>query len=158
MPKFHGFTLIELLIVITIIGILSALGMASYSTAQAKARDAQRKSDFTQIKKALVLAKSESTGASFYPQNGVLVFGAPFPNGGSDNGAYMKFVPLDPKNAAPYVYAYTPTNCAGNWPTSGCTSYFLQTTLERAVDPDAAASQAKCPGAPGGPTYVVCPD
>lgn len=48
-----GFTLIELLIVIAIIGILSTATAVSLNQAKAKARDARRLADITQIKKAL---------------------------------------------------------------------------------------------------------
>src|SRR3989344_9497938 len=65
--KSKGFTLIELLIVITIIGILASLTLASYSGTQQKARDAVRKSDLAQIKRALELAKSDCSGNAFYP-------------------------------------------------------------------------------------------
>ncbi len=51
----RGFTLIELLVVISIIGLLSSVVFASLSTARAKSRDARRKSDITQISKALEL-------------------------------------------------------------------------------------------------------
>lgn len=44
-----GFTLLELLVVISIIGILIALGTVSYSTAQKKSRDAKRKADIKNI-------------------------------------------------------------------------------------------------------------
>ncbi|MCC2630589.1 MAG: hypothetical protein K0S38_398 [Candidatus Paceibacter sp.] len=50
-----GFTLVELLVVISIISLLSAVVLASLSTAKAKARDAQVKSTFNQVQKALFL-------------------------------------------------------------------------------------------------------
>ena len=53
--KRRGFTLIELLVVIAIIGILSAIVLASLSSARAGARDARRLSDLTEFEKALFL-------------------------------------------------------------------------------------------------------
>lgn len=48
-----GFTLLEMLVVIGIVSILVSLGIASYSTAQKKARDARRKSDLVSMQKVL---------------------------------------------------------------------------------------------------------
>jgi len=48
-----GFTLVELLIVIAIIGIMSTVTVVSLRVAKAKARDAVRIADITQIKKAI---------------------------------------------------------------------------------------------------------
>ena len=64
---FKGFTLIELLIVITIIGILATFVIASFATAQAKARDSRRKSNLDADKKALELFKGDTSGGSIYP-------------------------------------------------------------------------------------------
>ncbi len=55
-----GFTLLELLVVITIIGLLSAVGLASYTRAQARARDAKRQGDLTTLRNALELYYSEN--------------------------------------------------------------------------------------------------
>src|SRR3990167_10302283 len=60
--KPSGFTLIELLVVIAIIGILASFAIASFSSAQAKARDSRRKADLDAIVKALELARSDSSG------------------------------------------------------------------------------------------------
>ncbi|HEX9008167.1 MAG TPA: type II secretion system protein [Patescibacteria group bacterium] len=48
-----GFTLIELLLVIAIIGILSAIGLVSFAASLNRGRDAQRKSDISNLVKAL---------------------------------------------------------------------------------------------------------
>lgn len=50
-----GFTIVELLIVIVVIAILAAVSTIAYTNVQAKARDAQRKSDIQTIAKALEL-------------------------------------------------------------------------------------------------------
>lgn len=50
-----GFTLIELLVVISIIGILTGIGFASFEGARERARDARRKGDLRQIAVALKL-------------------------------------------------------------------------------------------------------
>lgn len=56
----RGFTLIELLVVIAIIALLSTLAVVSFSSARARARDAKRISDFTQLKSALELIKTST--------------------------------------------------------------------------------------------------
>ncbi|MCG2691197.1 prepilin-type N-terminal cleavage/methylation domain-containing protein, partial [Microgenomates group bacterium] len=47
--KHKGFTLIELLVVIAIIGILSSVGLSTFTTAQIKGRDAKRKTHLSQL-------------------------------------------------------------------------------------------------------------
>lgn len=51
--KRRGFTLIELLVVISIIAILSAVGLSTFTGAQKKARDARRRADIKAIQNAL---------------------------------------------------------------------------------------------------------
>jgi general secretion pathway protein G len=53
--KNYGFTMIELLVVIVIIGILSAIGLRSFSASQLKSRDSNRKSSLDGIATALEL-------------------------------------------------------------------------------------------------------
>lgn len=61
----RGFTLIELMITIAIIAILSSFGIFTYRLAQARARDARRKSDLGQYKNALEIYANKNNG--FYP-------------------------------------------------------------------------------------------
>lgn len=51
--KQNGFTMIELLVVIVILGILSVIGLGSFSSSQMKARDSRRKTDLRAISDAL---------------------------------------------------------------------------------------------------------
>ncbi len=48
-----AFTLLEMLVVIGIIAVLVSLGVASYSTAQKKARDARRQADLKSFQNAM---------------------------------------------------------------------------------------------------------
>jgi prepilin-type N-terminal cleavage/methylation domain-containing protein len=56
-----GFTIVELLIVIVVIGILAALVIVQFSNVQARARDAERKSDIRAL---------QSKVAEYYALNG----------------------------------------------------------------------------------------
>ena len=93
-----GFTLLEILIVIAIIGILVSIGVASYSTAQTKARDSARRSDMKAVQTAFEQYYADSTNAA-YPAAGCSISATYLPGG----------LPTDPKNVAPYVYAFTCT-------------------------------------------------
>lgn len=96
----HGFTIIELLVVIAIIGILATLILVSLSGARAKARDAVRKSDLNQVKKALELYNSDN---SKYPATLAEL------TGGAGTTVYMKRVPKDPLTDVDYRYVVTGT-------------------------------------------------
>ncbi len=154
MKKFHkGFTLVELLVVIAIIGILSAVGLASFTGAQARGRDAARKSDLAQMKRALEMAKNDSLNASFYP-NTILACGNPWPA----DGSYMKRVPCDPKTGAGYIYTglVSGSGGTGNY-SSSYTSYRITATLENTSDAAITASQTKY-GCTGSGAYCTGPD
>lgn len=49
----QGFTLVELLIVVSVIAILSIVGIAVFTSAQEQTRDARRKADIQAIQKSL---------------------------------------------------------------------------------------------------------
>lgn len=153
--KSSGFTLIELLVVIAIIGILATFIVASFSNAQEKSRDARRKSDLDAIKKALELAKSDSTGGSYYPSAASAAT--------LETPGYIRDLPVDPTTAGAYQYFAGTTPCVA----AGCVDYRLSATLENNLDPDVNPSQLACPNAyshpayvanpNNSPTYVVCP-
>ena len=53
--KQNGFTLIELLVVVSIIALLSAIGIVIYTNSQKSAKDTKRKADMEEIAKAYEL-------------------------------------------------------------------------------------------------------
>ena len=57
-----AFTLIEVLVVVAIIGILASMGINSYTRALQNARDAKRKSDVDEARKALQMYWAEHQG------------------------------------------------------------------------------------------------
>jgi len=100
----RGFTLIELLVVIVIIGILATGAVAVFVSAQEKARDSQRVSEFQAIGKALDQFYLEDDS---FPYQDTL-------NGTLDKTEFWAYLdkflsktPLvDPQNAQGYVYVY----------------------------------------------------
>ncbi|OGE37819.1 hypothetical protein A3F00_03170 [Candidatus Daviesbacteria bacterium RIFCSPHIGHO2_12_FULL_37_11] len=60
-----GFTLIELITVITIIAVLSGIGLTSFRGVQSKARDSTRKNDLRQLSVALELYKQNNNGGYY---------------------------------------------------------------------------------------------
>lgn len=134
-PK-PGFTLIELLVSITILGILTTIGIGNYINSQVKARDAQRKSNLTQIKNALELYYNDY---GRYPgASGGKVVACPSKpaatacDWGEDvmtdsNTNYLNPVPKDPKDPG-FSYFY---NVA-----SDGSKFKLFARLENSNDPD----------------------
>lgn len=127
-----GFTLIEMLFALSIITIIVALGLASYSKVLVKSRDSTRKTDLESITNALEQYKSHNEFGS-YPS---------FIYENSDFEKYMTSVPtpypagynpvpVDPLTKEEYIYAPQPSECIPSLNTP-CTSYTLETTLENA--------------------------
>ena len=89
-----GFTLLEILVVISIIGILIALGASAYSVAQRKGRDARRQGDLKQIQNAF--EQYYAANSSSYAACATM-----------DNVFPSTTMPTDPKNSGTSVYTCT---------------------------------------------------
>jgi len=123
-----GFTLIELLVVIAIIGMLSALLVPNFMGARERARDAQRKSDLTQIQKALEMYRQDQN-PPLYPTAAGNRFGTTSTCGSSFNSGstiYMNKIPCDPLGPTPYYYS----------PNNTSLTFELCTCLENKADPE----------------------
>ena len=91
-----GFTFIELLVVLTIIGVITAVGLVTYSRAQQKARNSRREADLKQIQAAIEMYHAEegSYPGSIYPSIVGLTSGEVF----------LGNTPTDPLTGDPYSY------------------------------------------------------
>lgn len=98
----QGFTLVELLVTITIIGILSSIGLGSFSSAQIKARDAERKSHLKQLKDAFE-AYYNDHGKYPLPADISIQWGESFTD--AKGTVYMVELPKDPAQGLEYTYA-----------------------------------------------------
>lgn len=58
--QIYGFTIIELLVVISIIAILTTIGLISFTQTNKRARDGKRKADLEQVRSALVLYRTDN--------------------------------------------------------------------------------------------------
>lgn len=101
-----GFTILELLVVVAIIGIISALGLAMLSDTRARSRDARRLSDIREIEKALHLYYSDTNS---FPVSAIPTTLDGSESDGLSNtletAGYISDTPSDPRTGT-YDYTY----------------------------------------------------
>lgn len=112
MTRKNGFTLIEILVSVTIIAILTVIGVVSYTALTKRSRDAKRKSDLEQVRSALDMYRSDN---GFYPPTST-TFDTLDTLSNSLVPTYAPSIPTDPKststNTIPYYFEVigTPPN------------------------------------------------
>ena len=142
-----GFTLVELLVVIAIIGILATLVLLQLGVARAKARDAKRIADISQIRTAEELYYDDNGGTYTVGPLCPAAAGAACtanvtPNFvGNDLGSYISTtaLPKDPLTSAAYGYGWSPVA------PSNRTRYQTYAELERSA-PAAFAADSDIDG------------
>ena len=108
-PSNKGFSLIELMLVISIIGFLASIILVGMTNARRASRDAKRKADALQLRKALEIYSENNSG--LYPNGG----GLPAQNTAYNASLLAPFlvpavasgVPADPGSPGVYQYAWT---------------------------------------------------
>lgn len=110
----NGFTFIELLVVITIIAVVFASGVVSYTTISKNSRNARRNADMEAIRQALEMCRSIDGvyPGSIYTPNNIHCADA--------NIITMKATPLDPKPCPGSTYGYVVTGGGGYTLTASC--------------------------------------
>jgi prepilin-type N-terminal cleavage/methylation domain-containing protein len=135
----HGFTLIELLVVMAVIGVLAAglVIIVNPGGQIGRARDAERKSDLSQIQKSLEMYYDDYNR---YPDDVTALT--------ENGGNYIQQIPFDPSTDQPYVYIVT----------TGNQTYRLYTHLESKADSQFCNPNdpdEDCPNAPQGSCGTV---
>ncbi len=87
----QGFTLIELLVVIAIIGLLSTLSILALNQARARARDARRVADVSQMRTALEMYYNDNAN---YPDDASTTAGDSIT--GASGAIYLRAIPTPP--------------------------------------------------------------
>lgn len=138
-----GFTLVELLVVVGMIGILSAGLLATldpYAQIQ-KGKDAKRKSDLSQIQKAIEQYYQDRNEYPPHSQNYKIVgISGSELDWGQSFSPYMTRLPIDSAASKKYIYV------------SSGQAYYLYASLDRGgKDPQACnASGTSCSNVPSG--------
>lgn len=147
--KSKGFTLIELLVVISIIAILTTIGLVSYLEFSKKGRDAKRQADLGGIQSALQQYNSDH---GFYPllnaggcnTNGTFKVDCALTNVSyaTNPKTYLNKIPKEPvATNNQYCFVALPSGC--NNAATKCTNYELYATLEK---PPASPPSYTCSG------------
>jgi len=139
-----GFTLIEIITAVGVLAILASVTLAAVNPLEQyrKAQDSRRKSDLSQVQKALEAYYQDferypasSTGQIVVANDS----GDPTKEWGSSWTPYLEVLPIDPNSLKQYSY----------WADTDGQTYRLYTSLDRGTkDPASCASGAQCNALP----------
>lgn len=127
----NGFSLIELLVVISIIGVLSAILMMNFVGTRERSRDSQKIQDLNSLKSALRMYYNDNQA---YPESKSVILGSGFTG-------YMA-------NIGDTNFSYSRPN--------GSDSFIIKTQLEVGAGNDDENSQIRCGLTPTPGVYAVC--
>lgn len=114
--------MIELLIAVTILAVVSMIGVGTFRQANMRARDAERKRHLQEIKVGF---------EEYFNDNGCYPASTALDNcNGADLSPYIKQIPCDPLRKQPYSYIPMSNSCQG---------YRVYTVLESGDDEDVAS-------------------
>lgn len=133
--SYKGFTLIELLVVISIIAILAAVVISTFTNLQKNTRDAKRKADLAAIQSVLEQYHADQDN---YPT--VITPGSTLttPAGVTPVKTYSAKLPQEPNTGrsqyfyAPFYPAAPPASCDNTLTGKRCAAYCLYASLENA--------------------------
>jgi type II secretion system protein G len=120
-----GFTILELLVVVAIIGLLSAIVLASLNSSRSKGRDAKRIEDMRQFVNALELYYNAK---GVYPSRAQLFSNTNLTKATNPLGPYLWPLPKDPKTNA--YFNYVGLRPAGSNTSTPCNGYHIGVSLE----------------------------
>lgn len=120
----RGFTLIELLVGVSILAILSVIGLSVFTSAQVKARDGVRKRDLKNIAVTLELYYTQND--QYVPGNGSCEQDAPAMYSSLNSFFPLGGVPKDPLTKSNYCYVSLNNGA----------SFVLYARLENCADPE----------------------
>lgn len=127
--KTRGFTLIELLVTVSIIAVLSAIGLVVYSSVLKQGRDSKRQSDLRSIQSAL---EQYFADQFYYPS--AITFNDEALSGGGKT--YLNTIPSDPTSDPQYSYVPSTSSgsaCDNSSTATFCTKYCLYAKLENST-------------------------
>jgi len=128
--KNKGFTLIELLVSMGIMAVLTGLAVFNFNQSRVRARDVRRKSDVSQLQKAMEVYRNDNNQYPAYDAN--------FNNVQTvlKNAGYIKDIFHDPRESEWVGYSYKPENSNK--------IYYLMTCLENTADTTKTTDLAQC--------------